>query len=445
MAQRVDVAVLTDVHETYLQALVLTPKRTTQSKDVPPPKKLRCYHVEEKYLHLPFKYADKVQAHVALPLATPTTGTGAGCWCFVGTLREHQVAITTEALSQLQVHRSTTLWLYPGCGKTAMGAYLGSHLPRTKPLLVSICRTALVESWCETFRQFTNARVYVVPTGAADLAAIRAADVLICMTTRQAKLPPDIRRGIGTYIVDEAHMFCETQARITGVLEIVCEHLILETATYTRLSRMHRFLDLVSGLHYVKRVYPFPFRVHKINIRMDINLSVPANANLIDAYRNLLISRPEYNEVVLDRIRAHRGRKVLVMTWLVAHVELLSTMCTQRNIPHATFYGSKDSYNDSDVIIATLGKTGVGFDEVFKVIGYNGSRISAVILPLTIKDPNFFYQCLGRAMRADTPVFDVIVHQHNITRKHWSYNHEAIRELPGFQLAESTVDLTARR
>lgn len=436
MAKRVAVASLQDAHQKYLEMLNLTPVATSASQ--PPPKKLRCYLMQGNQVHIPRKFFDKL--NLAVPFAVPPHVTGnpndADKWVFTGQLRIYQIPVATECLKHLAEHASATLWLYPGFGKTAVGAFLAAQLPKARKLLVMVCRTALIESWAETFRQFTNSRVYIVPTGALDEAKLLLADVVICMNTRVSKLPLTVRHNIGTFILDEAHMFCETQARIETVLDILCDYVILETATYTRLSDMHRFLKLVAGTHYVRRDYPHAFTINKILVTMPISLHVPPGGNLMDIYRNTLISRAEYNQVILRRVRAHEGRKILIMTWLVHHLEILSDLFTSEGISHARYFGSQDSYVDSQVIVATLHKTGVGFDEIFKVMNYNGSRISVVILPLSIKDPNFFLQCLGRGMRAEDPMFDIILHDHGIAKRHWDMNQRAVRELPGFKLNE---------
>jgi superfamily II DNA or RNA helicase len=329
---------------------------------------------------------------------------------FTGVLRPHQAPIVAEATEHLDTYSTTTLWVYPGAGKTAMGMYLASAFTANKPVLICICKTALIDSWRGTVASFTNVAAdecYVVPVGAISPPKLEQAKVVICMDLRLKKLPVDFRAGV--CIIDEAHMWCKVPNRVQNVLSIMCEYVILETATFQLDNGMERFLTLVA--------------IVKVNTRVNPKID---GDNAIHEFRTKLLEHPDYNRYVLEQVRHFGERKILILTWLRDHVASMAAYLAEHGVASSQFYGDMAAYKDENVIIGTFGKIGVGFDEVFLASGFNGQRVSVVILPLSVSDTAFFEQCLGRGFRCERPTIVLFIDSHFISANHWRKNQKWI-------------------
>ena len=81
-----------------------------------------CYQYIDQTIHLPMSFARKLLNINNDNNNFPKTGL-----TFTGNLRDYQVDVEKEAWEQMETHRSTTLSLYPGFGKTILGAKLASR------------------------------------------------------------------------------------------------------------------------------------------------------------------------------------------------------------------------------------------------------------------------------------------------------------------------------
>lgn len=409
--------------------LTLTPRKTSKNPNIPAPVPIRCYRVDGEYIHVPFLYFSKFKEKYEFSGPADDTINDSTCesddvcnksFRFTGVLREHQAPIVAEATEHLDTHKTATLWVYPGAGKTAMGMCLASTFTVNRPVLICICKTALIDSWRGTVASFTDIAAhecYTVPVGAVNPQKLAQAKAVICMDLRLKKLPPHFRAGV--CIIDEAHMWCKVPNRVQNVLAIMCEYVILETATFQLENGMDRFLTLVAGHHHVRRDYPGRLTIVKVNTRVNPKID---SDNAIHEFRTKLLEHPDYNGYVLQQVRRFSEHKILILTWLRDHVASMAAYLAQHGIASTQFYGDMTAYKDENVVVGTLGKIGVGFDEVFLASEFNGRRVSVVILPLSVSDTAFFEQCLGRGFRCDHPTIVLFIDSHFISTNHWRKN-----------------------
>ena len=100
------------------------------------------------------------------------------------------------------------------------------------------------------------------------------------------------------------------------------------------------------------------------------------------------------------------------------HVPILQNMLIEEGIKVDTLFGSKEEYHDSDVLIGTIPKMGVGFDEANSCEDYKGRPSDLLILMTSIADQDCYEQVKGRVMRSDDPVVFYLEDHMKIIKRH---------------------------
>ncbi len=110
--------------------------------------------------------------------------------------------------------------MYPGFGKTILGASLASRVKLMTVILVH--REILTVQWKKTFEDFTTAKVWIV----GEKNPPSECDVIICMDTRWHLIPKFMKDACGFLIIDEAHAFC-TPTHVGCLLAFHPKYMIL--------------------------------------------------------------------------------------------------------------------------------------------------------------------------------------------------------------------------
>lgn len=80
---------------------------------------------------------------------------------------------------------------------------------------------------------------------------------------------------------------------------------------------------------------------------------------------------------------------------------------------------NKNTYEDSQTLLAIMKKAGTGFDEQYACPDFNGTRIDTVVYCSSFKEINGLIQYGGRAFRADNPLIIHMVVKNGIVEGHW--------------------------
>ena len=437
MARRVDVSTISSKEQDFIRKhLILTPKKLTRNPNIPDPRPFNCWTVSDGYVHLPYAFAGVFEKHMDMPLHKEPASERDYRYSFTKGLRDYQEPLMETALSQLESLHSTRLWTHPGSGKTAMSMYLASKVSGTKPTLIILpAKIALIKSWEGTVSNFTDARQYTVGTK-VDSNELYNAQVVICLDSRLDKLPDGYITSVGTLIVDECHTFAKTQGRIDSLLSVVCDYVILATATFTIENGMDRFLVFVAGHHHVRREYQEPIRMVKVNTHVNPKMEEPD----IGVLRYKLIRDDRYTEWIVRAVKKYMPTEnILILTWLTEQIDLLMPALEAAGIQATSYYGSQKQYIENQVCVGTLGKVGFGFDEAYAAVDFSGIPFSCIVLPLTVKDSAFYEQIIGRGMRSKNPLFVTFIDSHFITRAHWKKNAQWV-ETHNVELSEIEAD-----
>lgn len=335
---------------------------------------------------------------------------------FTGELFEHQKPIEEEAYQQLLAKGTTTIGLYPGFGKTVVGAKLSSRLGLYTAIICH--REFLCEQWEKTFKDFTGATIWIV--GATPPPPI-IPHITICMDTRVALLPKDYRDKIGCLIIDEAHALC-TASRIDCLLGWEPKYIIAETATLIRRDGMHSMIQSMCGVHGIFKTSAKAFDVVKLETGFEPETVKNVRGGLdFNALLKALVTSEYRNQLILSLIKQNPQRKILVLTRLKDHISILYQGIKNMGETVDYFAGNKKTYSDSRILLGTISKIGTGFDEKTACPNFGGQRIDMLILGTSIKDLALLEQSVGRIFRAEMPaVIDLV--DNNTTLKSHYYN-----------------------
>ena len=254
----------------------------------------------------------------------------------------------------------------------------------------------------------------------------------ICMYKRIDKVPQYIRDAIVVKIIDEAHLFC-TEDKVHCLLATRPKFIIIETATSVRPDNMHIMMHKLAGEHSIFREPIKPYRLYKILTKIQVDVIQGARGPDFGDFTSKLVNHKERNELIVNCIKSNPHRKIMILTRIKIHVEILKKLLIENDIEVDTLYGSKKSYKDSHVLIGTIPKMGVGFDEknACSEESYKGRESDLLILVTTIAQIQLFIQVMGRIMRSNDPAIFYFIDDTNITKKHFKTVKETIINTKG--------------
>lgn len=392
------------------QMLTLTPKvantKYTRGATVEP---ITFYRLKDGVLHLPFLFsASLFQTVPNKDVPFPQLE-----WQFLGDMLPRQVEVEALAWKQLTAHRTSTLGLYPGFGKTVLGAKLASRASLLTVVLIH--RDILVGQWKKTFERFTNASVWCV----GEKNPPPKPDVIICMDTRWSALPKGLRDSVGFLVIDEAHAFC-TPGHVDCLLSFHPKYVLAESATLERDDGLESMMYAICGTHGVFREFDGSFSAIKVNTGFKPERKQNASQGTDwHALVNESMFCENRNRLIVELVKANLSRTILVLTSLVKHAELLNEMLVAEGISSDSLCGSKKGYNDGKVLVGTISKIGTGFDQETFCENYSGQRFDLLILASSIKKYSVLVQNVGRVFRSQSPVIFYLVDDDSIFESHW--------------------------
>lgn len=323
-----------------------------------------------------------------------------------------QLTVVNEAFSHLTTWGSVFLNLFTGFGKTSLGVYLASKLQRRAMVVCHI--DSVNRRWYSDFCEKSSARVKFVE----DSQSIPVGyDVYIIGVMKLANTSRDTiaSLGIGTVIVDEAHV-CTMTCFTESLLKInTCEYLIGLSATNDRKDGLHIVFDKYFGGHdlTITRTEQKPFTVIKYKTPFQPRIEY-MRVNGKDVVNwNVLKFSIENNrrrwEMIADIIeKNHPEENVLVICDLVNQTKNIHNILVARGVSSSMYVGNMKTYDaTSRVLVGSLKKCGTGFDD---------SRFSVMIVATDMTDVR---QTEGRLRMEGCTIYD-IVDDHFFFEKHFS-------------------------
>ena len=284
--------------------------------------------------------------------------------------------------------------------------------------VVIVPRENLLTQWLATFAKAIPDLVpfiWVVGVNKPPVEGVPA--VIITMDTRVSKIPQNYIDIIGTFIIDEADKMC-TPSRVESLLAFTPRYSIAETATLERDDTMHRMIQTMVGEHSITEISKDPYTV----IQVETGVSVPDKITIrgpdfTDLCKELS-NNEVYNSIVVDIVKTNLNRKFIIFTKLADHATKLSLMMIENGISSDTMIRSKKNYIDSTVLVGTMSKIGIGFDEENCCPKFLGRKSDVLIFFHSTKKWQCFEQFRGRVMRSPNPVIVWLNPKNATPKKH---------------------------
>ena len=122
--------------------------------------------------------------------------------------------------------------------------------------------------------------------------------------------------------------------------------------------------------------------------------------------------------IIVDVLES--GNKILILTSRRDFtIDLNGFINNSLKIKCDYLIGGKDICQDSEVIIATYQKVGVGFDLEMSAIGFSGIKIDTLILYFSTRMLSLIEQLVGRILRSNEPKVIDIVDDGSIFENHF--------------------------
>lgn len=399
---------------------------------------VKMYYCKDKKLYLPYRFAccyfDKFfNQDIKFPRIFKAEDGGKE-GKFSGKLLDRQVEPFAEVMQQLKEYRTATIALYPGFGKTFMGAMLAWKLNYKTCVLVH--RDNVGKQWVKTFRNYFDLPdkdiCYV------DDKLNKEAKIFVCMARRTDKIPPEIRSQIGVLIIDEAHCFCSPGA-VKPMLAFSPRYTIAETATPQKENGMFKVIQSMCGEHFIQKISTKPYFFFLIQTNLAIPVDAASSNNIFNDVLVEQCTSEKRNTLIGDILEHNQHYKTIIATPRTEHCEILKKEAEDRGLETSELYGTKKSYIPKNILIGTCSKMGVGFDEANFCDDFDGRPSDLLIMCQTFKSWAPFEQVRGRGMRAEKPNVIMFNDQHSITKRHFTQIRKWVKETNGI-VVEMNVD-----
>lgn len=341
---------------------------------------------------------------------------------FTGQFRPYQEEVIPEIIKCLQTHNTVIMGLPPGFGKTIITTYLLWMSGLMAACIVK--QTKVYTGWQKTFQKvLPDARVWLV----GDEPMPEHFDIILCMNGRTHFIPPEIKKQVGTLIIDEVHTIT-TETQVNNFLDWQPKYIIFESATYkgSKLWKMAKTVADEDGVFRISKT-PYNFYVVKTGIMGDVSVS-EHTGSIVPAYtQKSLIENHTRKRIIQTIIYNHiQYRKFICLQKLTTDIDNNIGILNNMGISCDTLWGSKNNYDQSLVLFGTYGKVGTGFDEenacdnywVLPVKSDTGMFINSVASPFLM------IQAMGRCMRTENevPAFIFLLDDNSNVKNHLNSN-----------------------
>lgn len=334
-------------------------------------------------------------------------------------LRDYQEDVVQECINNFLTKGTTFLNVFCSFGKTFIGCYLSAYLSQKYNLatLITYHRDPIRNSWLGSVSTLTGAKFYLFD-GAKE-PPDDDVQIFLCMDTNLAKLPKNIIDKIGHFIIDEADRFC-TPGRVEGLLSVSPLFITALTATYERDDGFHVMLDHLVGEEKIVKISKKPFFVFKYQTPFEVEPEYGPYGVIFGSIIKQYDEMEVRNSLILQLAMDNLEEKILILTKHKLKAQNLTDWLNHYLEPYGKsavmLAGTVKKYNDANIIVGTISKIGVGYDEKEACLDWNGVRINMLILDSSTKK---IEQIAGRVFRAEIPIIiDVVDNNENI-KKHW--------------------------
>ena len=318
---------------------------------------------------------------------------------FVGVMRDYQVDILNEAIEYLVKSGCVVISTECASGKTFMASKLWWEIELLGCVITN--RKEVHKSWVTTFRKTCPDCVIWIPgTPFPD----RMPHIIVSMDGQIDKIPEEIRLSVGTLILDEVHMLC-TQTRNKMFLAFEPKFVIVESATLEMNNGMERMCNLVAGYEGIFRISKKPYNIYVVKTNIFGNQEYGKSGLISASLQKSLVENQDRQNIIIQIIMNNYHRKFICLQRVITGIEDLTDKLRGYGIPTDSLYGHKKGYSNSKVLLGTMSRVAVGFDEENACADFylNPEKSNTLILINSIKSWQLFAQSCGRVGRSENP------------------------------------------
>jgi superfamily II DNA or RNA helicase len=368
-----------------------------------PPEKIECFLVEDGEVFLPKYYSEnaKMEAeekHHELSVRTTDFK-----------LREYQCVVEREVDAVMETYRSILLSLHCGWGKSYFAILYALKLGLQT--LVTVYRVSHLDQWRDSIRAVNkNLKVQVLENKTPKEEGM---DFYLILGENLAHRSCREFRGVGTFVVDECHMFC-TPTSSKSFMRVQPKYCLALSATPFRTDGLDSILSLHFGYGMVKRKLHRPFNVYQLKTKFRPSVQETKTGQLDWSHvMDSQAGRVERNELIVRICQFFANRTIMILTKRVdLQGKWLFEALKERGESVDLFVRTRRTYDrDARILISTFSKAGVGFDN---------PKLDMLIVAGDVEE--MFEQYLGRVFRRmDTvPIIVDIVDDFHVFSKHFN-------------------------
>lgn len=366
--------------------------------------KIECFMVEGDHAYLPKYYAENTniksleQTYHQLSVSDTKFQ-----------LREYQKVVEKEVDAVMSTYQSILLSLHCGWGKSYFAILYALKL--NFQTLVTVYRVSHLEQWRQSILTVNKKlKIQVLENKTPKEEGM---DFYLILGENLAHRPCLEFKGVGTFIVDECHMFC-TPSMSKSFMRVQPKYSMALSATPFRTDQLDQILQLHFGYGMVKRKLYRYFNVYQLKTKFKPSVQETARGQLdwshvIDSQA----SRPERNKMIVNICQFFSNRTIMILTKRVdLQGQLLFDSLKEKGESVDLFVRTRQTYDrDARILISTFSKAGVGFDN---------PKLDMLIVAGDVEE--MFEQYLGRVFRRmDTvPIIVDIVDDFHVFSKHFN-------------------------
>lgn len=340
---------------------------------------------------------------------------------FTGTFRNYQAEVIPEIIDCLKRNNTVIIGLPPGWGKTIMAAYIIQLCGGAA--FVGVKQSKVYDGWKKTFTKvLPGMKVWYV----GDMEKPEKWDICLCMEGRLKSVGYLDRMQCMTMIIDETHTLC-TPTQVELFLGFQPKYIVYETATL-KASGLWRMATVCSGEEGVFRIskIPYNFYIIRTGIYGEEERTERGKLKPASVQRSLV---------------ENQNRKAIIQALILNHVQYRKFICLQTvtkdidenivelnklGITCDTLWGTKNSYNQSQVLFGTYGKISTGFDEENACDNFWMSPVKSdtMIFVNSVSKAELLIQSMGRCMRTEDeiPAFFFLMDDNSNVKNHFKSN-----------------------
>jgi len=324
---------------------------------------------------------------------------------FVGTLRDGQKEVKSEAISHLNKYGSTLIACFCGFGKTCCTINIASKIRMVA--LIIVHRVVLVNQWKESINKFCpDATVQILDANSV----MEDCDFYIMNAINIPKNRKSFYKRIGLLIVDEAHLIMAERLS-ESMLSFTPRYVVGLSATPYRPDGLNALFKLYFGKRKIERKLWHRHIVYRVDSGFVPEVELAKNGKVNwNSVLNSQCNNPDRNEMIVRLVKFFPHRVFLILCKRVAQAKYLVARLEEEDEDVTSLIGSQQHYgHDNRILVGTSSKLGVGFDH---------PRLNALILASDIEQ--YFVQFLGRIFRTERvePMILDIVDKNPILEKH---------------------------